>query len=237
MLGTPCLPVGSWAQCGVRPSWAWGLRCAAGHSTGTRQAKSFPLLAGTSIPGAGSDMRPPATGTPSSAPTPRVADVPSSRPCCAELAAGKHPGTAWGHRLLSPNWPQTLPNPVGQPCSRSMAGSPKFSGSPPALPVPASPSGAGSTWVPQPWGTPRFWPRPLVGPAEGRARQTWLEPNESPPREAAGARTRLAPTPPRLPSTAGAPETMTPPPPPSLSSHAAPRSRGAGPAAPHPDLP
>lgn len=86
------------------------------------------------------------------------------------------------------------PSPAPQG-SRSTAGKPQAFRESPALPVPVSPSAAGSTRIPQPWGTPRLWPRPLVGPGEGRAEQTRLEPRESPRREGAGAWTRLAPTP------------------------------------------
>lgn len=128
---------------------------------------------------------------------PRVAGAASSQPCCA-TQSWLHAGIpAWwgGHRPVSPNRHQTLPSPTGQPGSGSTAGKPQALRESPALPVPVSPSAAGSTRIPQPWGTPRLWPRPLVGPGEGRAEQTRLEPRESPRREGAGAWTRLAPTP------------------------------------------
>lgn len=42
-LGGPLLSAGSWAQGGVRVSWAWGPRGAAEKGRGTGQPKPFPL--------------------------------------------------------------------------------------------------------------------------------------------------------------------------------------------------
>lgn len=60
--------------------------------------------------------------------------------------------------------------------------------------MPGSPCRAGSTWIPQAWGTPCLRTRPPVGTEKGRTERTQLEPSVFPQREATGAGTRRSPT-------------------------------------------
>lgn len=233
-LGTPHLPVGSWVQHRVRTSWARGPRGAAG------QPEPFPLLAGTSVTGARSDACPLATGTPRLAPTPHVEGAPSSgRAIQSWLQAGtpaQGGGTGWRH----PAGTKPSPAPWGSPVAGAC-------GKPQAIQEPPSSAGASeflrSREHTHPTTVEHSTPLPTTtrGSQRGQSQADTTEPCRSPPREAPGAGTRLAPT---LPAAAqqrrGPGGNDTPHPIPSLSSHAAPPSRG-DPMPPHtltaPDVP
>ena len=182
-----------------------GVGGAAGHGRGAGQPKPFPVLTGTSIPELGV-MCPPAMGTRLCAYAP-CQGVLSSQPHHVELAAGRHPATAGGHRLASPKWPQTLPSPVGQPGSRSTAGSPQLCQCSESL----------RSWehtCPTP-------PATATRGSHGRQSRADVAGTESVPAKGRGRSGDQAGTHSR--QQRWCPEAVSPPPP---SSHAAPRSRG-----------